>query len=554
MKRLIVAFCLLSCMLLPISVADEHSSNYWEIDLDNGYISTKPIIVDNQVIVRTSGFWTGEDRPHVYAFDLDTGQENWRFKNAASTNHDMSPLMHVEAGTGACGNWSEMVIIGWTDGKVTALDIEDGSLTWSSQTEVVTWGITGAMALDGDSVVVPTRQGLSRFCLSDGTENLRVDLPQLGWRNGVTVTNDSYLIGNEEGIVNIVSKSGNVTNISFGDGMIRHAPIQTNAGIIVHLQKSDGSEIYLDGQLLSEEGYSPAIPLQNGDDIFFATSSHVIWWKCESNCTFQGKTDFHSNGEITLQTNQNSTSIWYPRNTPEGGWATGLPGQELEMYTTSHDTYTTAGVAFGTNGEMAFGNDAGILMVVLDSSERPQIIDGSEEFESESEDSSFQVGPEHFVLVALIVAMIVFQYRKDSAMVKKLGVLLVLVISIMALPSISEVWSKEVDQLTESPGDWDDDWPDEWQGTQVVVFELPSGEVAIGGLEGHENVDQLTEAAALQLDIQIEKEMYSLGEMIVSFNGQELDGWEFTIDGERSQVGISSAEVGEASVVRWSPA
>ena len=66
MKRLIVAFCLLSCMLLPISVADEHSSNYWEIDLDNGYISTKPIIVDNQVILRTSGFWTGEDRPHVY--------------------------------------------------------------------------------------------------------------------------------------------------------------------------------------------------------------------------------------------------------------------------------------------------------------------------------------------------------------------------------------------------------------------------------------------------------------------------------------------------------
>ena len=466
----------------------------------------------------------------------------------------MSPLLHVEAGTGACGNWSEMVIVGWTDGRVTALDIEDGSLVWASQTEVVTWGISGAMALDGDSVVVPTRQGLSKFCLSDGAENLRVDLPQLGWRNGVTVTTDSYLIGNEEGIVNIVSKSGNVTNISIGDGMIRHAPIQTDAGIIVHLQKSDGSEIYLDEELLSEEGFSPAIPLQNGEDIFFATSSHAIWWKCESNCTFQGKTEFHSNGEITLQTNQNSTSIWYPRNTPDGGWATGMPGQELEMYTTPHDTYTTAGAAFGVNGEMAFGSDAGVLMVVFDSSEHPQIIDGKEEFASESEESSFQVEPGHFVLVALIVAMATFQFRKDSAMVKKLGVLLILVISIMALPSISEVWSKEVDELTEAPGDWDNDWPDEWQGTQVVVFELPSGDVAIGGLEGYENVDQLTEAAALQLDIQIEKETYSLGEMIVSFNGEELDGWEFTVDGERSQVGISSAEVEQASVVRWSPA
>ena len=46
--------------------------------------------------------------------------------------------------------------------------------------------------MDGENVVVPTRQGLSRFCLSDGTQNLRVNLPQLGWRNGVTVTNDSY--------------------------------------------------------------------------------------------------------------------------------------------------------------------------------------------------------------------------------------------------------------------------------------------------------------------------------------------------------------------------
>tara|TARA_B100001559_G_scaffold287388_1_gene264369 strand:- start:6104 stop:7729 length:1626 start_codon:yes stop_codon:yes gene_type:complete len=541
-------------MLIPISTADEQNSDYWEIDLDNGYISTKPIIVDNQVIVRTSGFWTGEDRPHVYAFDLYTGQENWRFKNTASTNHDMSPIMHVEAGTGDCGDWSEMVIIGWTDGKVTALDIEDGSLVWSSQTEVVTWGITGAMALDGDDVVVPTRQGLSRFCLSDGNENLRVDLPQLGWRNGVTVTNDSYLIGNEEGVVNIVSKSGNVTNISIGDGKIRHAPIQTDAGIIVHLQKDGGSGIYLGEQLLSEEGYSPAIPYQKADDIFFATSEHVIWWKCESNCTFQGRTAFHSNGEITLQENQNSTSVWYPGNTPDGGWATGLPGQELEMYATSHDTYTTAGIGFGTNGEMALGNDAGVLMVILDSSENTPIVDGREEFESESEDSSFQVEPEHFVLVGLVASILVFQYRKDSAMVIKLGVLLVLVISIIALPSISEVWSKEVDELTEAPGDWDDGWPSEWEGTQVVVFELPSGEVAIGGLEGHENVEQLTESAAIQLGIQIEKETFSLGEMIVSFNGQELDGWEFTIDGERSQVGISSAEVAEASVVRWSPA
>ena len=37
-------------------------------------------------------------------------------------------------------------------------------------------------------------------------------------------------------------------------------------------------------------------------------------------------------------------------------------------------------------------------------------------------------------------------------------------------------------------------------------------------------------------------------------NGEELEGWEFTIDGERSPLGISASGVSEASVVRWSPA
>ena len=86
-----------------------------------------------------------------------------------------------------------MVIVGWTNGLVEALDITNGNRVWASQTEVVTWGITGAMALDNDIVVVPTRQGLSTFCLGDGSLDMRIDLPQLGWRNGVTVTDNAYL-------------------------------------------------------------------------------------------------------------------------------------------------------------------------------------------------------------------------------------------------------------------------------------------------------------------------------------------------------------------------
>ena len=169
-------------------------------------------------------------------------------------------------------------------------------------------------------------------------------------------------------------------------------------------------------------------------------------------------------------------------------------------------------------------------------------------------EDGFQVKPIHFVIVGLLVGLVVSYSKENRDMMAKLGVLLLLVIAIMVFPAVSQSWSEEVADLNEAPGDWDNDWPEEWEGTQVVVFELPGGEVAIGGLSGYENVEQLTDSAAAQLGIEVGKETFSLGEMIVSFDGHELDGWEFTIDGEKSQVGISVAEVTEDSVIRWSAA
>ena len=548
MRQILVVFFLLTCFMIPNSVADTSNQESWEVNLENGYISTKPIFVDDQVIVRTSGFWTEEDRPHVYSFDVQSGIENWRFSNPNSTNHDMSPLLHINAGQGECGTWSDMILVAWTDGRVTALHPDDGSLIWSSITEVVTWGITGAMAQDGENLVVPTRQGLSRFCLSDGTENLRVDLPQLGWRNGVTVTDDSYLLGNEEGVLNIVSKNGTVTNLTLNQGMIRHPPIVTTAGIVSHLQTSSGSAIYLDSELISEEGMSPAIPVRIGSKVYFGTSESVSVWVCEAECVLEGRSEFHTNGEITIQSSGEGSVMWYPRNTQQGGWGYGIPGEEIQLFSSSHDTYATAGMSFGPNGEMAFGNDAGVLMVFSDKGN----LESSQQDENHS--SSFQAHPAHFLMVGLLLGIAYSIYNSNRDLTNKLGVLLILVVAIFALPSVSEMWSDEVNKLTEGPGDWNDDWPASWKETQVVVFELPDREVAIGGLTGYENVEQLTDAAALELGLTIEKESYSLGTMVVSVDGHELEGWEFTIDGERTPVGISQAEVGEDSVVRWSAA
>ena len=139
-------------------------------------------------------------------------------------------------------------------------------------------------------------------------------------------------------------------------------------------------------------------------------------------------------------------------------------------------------------------------------------------------------------------------------MATKIGLLLLLVIMIFILPDVSNFWSQEVDTLEDPPGDWDESWPEEWQGTQVIVFELPDGEVAIGGFSDYENVEDLTDVAAQESNITIVKESYDFGTWIVSFNNIQGEGWEFTVDGKRSSVGMTEAKLSEDSVVRWSPA
>ena len=119
-------------------------------------------------------------------------------------------------------------------------------------------------------------------------------------------------------------------------------------------------------------------------------------------------------------------------------------------------------------------------------------------------------------MVGLLIGIVYSVYNSNRDLTNKLAVLLILVIAIFILPSVSEIWSKEVDKLTEGPGDWNDDWP-EWEDTQIVVFELPDGDVVIGGLSGHDNVEQLTDAAALEAGIIVDKqscESWSNGRII----------------------------------------
>jgi len=544
MRRLAILVFLL---LIPLTSADiENERTEWSKDLENGYISTAPIIVDDMVIVRTSGLWTDTDRPHIHAFNIYSGEELWKVRNNNSTNHDMAPLLFVNAGTGSCGTWGDMIIVGWTDGLVEALSPSDGSKIWDAHTEVITWGITGAMAVDEDQVVVPTRQGLSTYCLADGELGLRVDLPQLGWRNGVTITDAGYSLGNEEGILNTISRNGEVTNLTIGDGKIRHAPIELESDFLVHLQTENGSEIRVGDNLFSTEGSSPAIPAIMGNSIFLGTSAHVIELECNPSCVEKGRTEFHTNGEIAIQhLDDGNYSVWFSNNIQDGGWGIGIPGAAIAIHNAEISTYTTAAPAF-KDDIMIFGNDAGTLAVSFDNlPERPE---SSIEKDPDSDNSNL-------VLLAIIAALVItFIAAKRDEAALKIGLPILLILAIIAQPYVAEQWSNSISDSIEPEGDWDDEWPDEWKTSQVIVFEMPDGERVVGELSGYTTVEEITMAAAESIGLNVETERFDIGTWVESFDEIEGSGWEFTVDGERSMVGMSEATLTDTSVVRWIPA
>ena len=540
MKR--VVLLLLLVLLLPFTKAE--STYSWEHEFENGYITTQPLIVEDSVYVRTSGFWIGDERPQVSAFDLFSGDELWTFRSETTLQHDMSPLLFIESGSGTCGTWQNLLIVAWADGKVTALNPSNGALVWEHQTEVNVLGITGEMGLDGDRVVVPSRQGLSTLCLETGEELLRVEFQEVGWRNGVLISESGYHVGTETGVLYSVNRDGTMTNTSIGDGKIRHAPIETQHGLLIHLQTATGSTLYLNNSVLGNYGFSPAVPLQYDDRIFLATSKEWVSFRCDSiTCIEDSKSSFHSNGEMSIHHHKNgSIEIWIPSNTPDGGWGVFNQTSQLRMHTTKFDTYTTAAPGFSSTA-MALGNDMGILQVTIFESDRP----------AEKTSSFSLIETLHYaLLLSSYLLCCVFFATKNKPRFWKALTLFLLLFTVAAVPEVSTKWPTLVEQDTKAT--WNAEWPEEWRDTQIVIIEIDGTENVIGGLNGHSNVYELTQAASESLGISTEYEDQYLGLYLLSFNGTEGDGWEFTLDGARSNTGIADTAIDSDSILHWRPA
>ena len=545
MRRNVVVGLLLLSLLLPLG-ASTTPSLAWSLDVGPGYITTSPVVDEDHVYVRTSGFWTGDERPTVLAVNKD-GTVAWQHTSPTTVQHDMAPLLRVGSGTGACGTWPDLLLVGWADGRFEALNPRNGSVVWATNSTLDGWGITGAASIDGDHVVVPLRDGLARWCLADGSVDIEV-ITGLGWRNGVTVTPEGYWLGDEAGNLWHVGRNGTVEQPVALPGALRHAPLVVGEMLLLHTQVNTTSALMAytisTGALLEVAvlGGSPAVPLAWETGGIFADSDHITSVQCAAECTVVSQVPARVNGEMAWT---GPTMFHAPQNTPEGGWLAMEVDQTGaltlgERLTTPYDGYGTSAPA-SRGGTLYLGNDAGVLMALqLDRSQT-----------AEEDDSWALLGATVLVASMCGAAVLASKGRLTDAWrwLSLVGLCLMLVL----LPDVNRSWNATLAETasTTPTNTWDPSWPEGWLGTQVVVFEFEDGQRVVGGLVGHDDVLALTQTAAGQLAMDIQLETSSLGTFVVAFNGTAGSGWEYFVDGQRGTLAVEEAPVESTTVLVW---
>tara|TARA_Y100000766_G_scaffold76924_1_gene65188 strand:+ start:37 stop:1713 length:1677 start_codon:yes stop_codon:yes gene_type:complete len=552
-KMLILAIVAIYCLSFTQAEtpqSEEEFSLQWNLDFGEVYVSTQAITSADAIFIRTSSSSLAQGIPSVYSLDFD-GNEMWQMQNANSTKQDMSPLEFVKAGTGDCGNWPDMVLVGWSDGLFQALDAEDGTVVWQYQTEVLGWGITGSMLVETESVTIPTRNGLDKLCLNGDLQFTKNTAA--GWRNGVTFAGQSYWIGDEDG--RLWSVSNQSANSHFiAEGKIRHAPVSlSNNNLLIHLQTTSGSTIFQfntttnQSTAIVNSGYGPGMPKVFQDYIITTDSQNLMSISCHNQCSVIDYETFQSNGEISNVFDK----IMLPQNTVEGGYGLfeiSSEGQlnSLGLANYDDDWYGTAGI------ESRIIDDEKYMLLVNDNANLKLLTSSFDiTVEENNDDTDWPTILVMLFALILISTTSIQLLRERFQSAFKFFILFCTILIYFTFADIIQAWDDLINEDVPASEAWNEDWPEEWLGTQVIVFQFQDNSVVIGGLIGYDNVLQLTQAAAIEQGMETEIIDSSLGKYVVSFDNIAGEGWEYTVNGQPGTVSVEYSQLESDSIVVW---
>lgn len=561
MRIIATFFAVLLFLLVPINAAESNDSNWtsdltqqWNIDFEAVYVSTKPVIVEDSIYVRTSSSTMDNGIPTIYSLDF-SGNEQWKVTNPNSTKQDMAPILPVSAGNGECGNWPDMLLIGWSDGLFQALNPINGEVIWQHSTEFLNWGITGEATLDGDSVIIPTRTGIDKLCL-DGELEFSQQLG-LGWRNSPTILNGEYWIGDESGTLWHVSANQSINSYSIGEGKIRHQPlIIADDNLLIHLQLPSESQIILldtsTGELtnVAKSGPSPAMPESMNQYVITADASYVTLVECLENCQVINQVPFTSNGEISILFDD---YIILPHNSQEGGYGVFAISDEGELY--QLETLNFEDDWYGTAGLSGHEKTGQKQMLVVNDNANLKFLSTDYVFATDSSNSD----SDWTTIIAMLLALVLISttsiqlLRERFQSAFKFLILFITILVYFSLGDIISAWADLIDDSENSDPDdiWSENWPDKWLGTQVVIFEFKDGIIESGGYVGNEDVLQLTKHATSEQGIEFEISDTSFGKYVVSIDGKSGEGWEYYVNGQAGTISAEYQSIDSNAVVVW---
>ena len=521
-----------------------------------GYVSTAPLVVDDHVLIRSSGTFDGTSPPMVRAYAED-GAVKWVIEGKATMQPDMADVVLMPAGSSACGAWPEQVIIAWSSGLLEARSSDAGLPLWQANTTVQGWGLTATPVVVEEGLLITTRNGVELRCPSNGTL-LHAAETGLGWRNPATMINGTVHVGDESGRLWSWTPGETPSFIEL-EGAIRHAPLSINGGLLVHLQTQRSSLVQWlplgeDHRPTSPSqahrmtsGASPGMPVAlNGTTAAVGDASgvHVLEWT-------------EDGWDVTRRL---TASVQGPLRA-EGGWLTGsinaLDGGFFAFAMTSE----TADVAFSTDlrgygtappvmcGEgWLLVKDAGHVEVQGNDTSCPLLSGPALEVAEVPVDKSPVVWT-LALMVAFLAGSTAF-YRRGLLHALRWSSPFLLIALVAMMPALMGWWA---DQTPQSEGEpvWDEAWPESWREGQVVVFELPNETLAFGGFEPRPTPLEATTVAADSLDLSVTLEEHALGMWVTAVDGTTADGWVYEVNGARPMVGADAYALPSSSVLVW---
>ena len=521
----------------PENVTWELPPLQWTKDLESGYVSTAPVVIGEMLFVKVGGRsdspggpWDDGKGPGIYAFNIYTGEQIWRYEhNQSRSGFEISPPIHI---------WQkDLLINGWTSGNITAHNASSGELLWMYETERVSWGITGKpMPIIGepnvqDSIHFSTETGVLGLS-PNGTLLFQHTFPDnaTGYRNGVGLVilseNFSFYSGTSGILLATGDESGgfhtweidgdnfsswdlNVVlngselkmrtppfimfpshqNDTFGAGIIVQG---SEGGELVNLQLDNESSLIVKNRV--SLGIAPSIPVNLPNGVVVTGDLDSVKAHCFYNLTDCDNATVIDSGPVSGEPvllvgnyNLGGIPLAVPHNTVDGYWAGHLVWwgenrieSSLEWdWHPQKEGWLTAGVG-GTSEVMAAANDASWLEVRYfdDNPNAPsKDADGQQNSENQGVESTHPTVTGLPLLTELLVVMTLVLSTAGLAggnmAAKRAGSLGILLVLLLLLPTLNLAW---VTTVSDEGGDLDtsrEGFPEAWNDSQVVCFEYP---------------------------------------------------------------------------------